>query len=599
VRAWARIRRNIQPQRVEIVYSPSYKLRLGGTPIDPQRSEKILGFLFGQGLIGRRTPHTPGRASLKTLSRVHSDRYLDQLNHSSALVPVVGFSPDDDIRENALSAQRSAVGGTIKATRIALQKSKVVVNLGGGFHHARPDTGRGFCIFNDIAIAIREHRELGFAGRILVVDLDLHDGDGTRAVFAHDASVFTFSIHNRNWDDAPAIASESIELQGDVEDDEYLDIVDRRLPDLLRRLEPDLVFFVAGTDPAEDDPLGNWNISEEGMVRRDQLLFSAVEEACGEIPLVVTLAGGYGNSTWRYTALTLSWLLSGRAIAPPSNEALTLERYRRIIGDLEPGTAGRDQSDLADGAWDLSEADIWGDLMGAKRSPRLLGFFSPHGVELVLERSGFLDRLRDIGFPRPTIAFDLNEPAGETVRIFGDEDHDELLVEVRLRRDVRSVPGLSLLSIEWLLMQNPRLSFESPARRLPGQTHPGLGLLHDMMALLIIVCEELELDGISFVPSHYHLARKGGKFLHFLEPADAAWYDAVDDAVSELPLREATRAVESGFVVDEGGKPLSWRPMMMVLPVSEELRGRVEGEAYEASVRAERSSLVFRLTPTE
>jgi acetoin utilization deacetylase AcuC-like enzyme len=595
VRAWTRIRRAVQPRRIEFIYSPDYRLSLGGTPIDAHRGEKILSFLLIEGLIGRRSSRAPQRASLKTLGLVHTDDYLDRLHHHGALVPIVGFSPGDEIQQRALEAQRSAVGGTKRAARIALQRNKIVFNLGGGFHHARPASGRGFCIFNDIAVAIRVRRAKGFEGPILVIDLDLHDGDGTRAVFADDPSVFTFSIHNRHWDDAAATASESIELENDVSDAEYLEVVEDSIPRLIDAVRPELVFYVAGTDPAHDDPLGNWKISDEGMLARDRIVFSTLTEKLGDVPTVVTLAGGYGNRTWRYTARSLSWLLTGKTINPPSNEALTLARYRKILAHLEPAELREESGDLTAGAWDISDEDIWGDLMGQKRSSRLLGHFSLHGVELVLERCGLLDRLREAGFKRPHVEFDLGDPAGETVRVFGASKRRELLVEVRLRRETRAVPDQELLSIEWLLMQNPRLEFGTEHHQLPGQNHPGLGLLNDMMALLIMMCEQLKIDGLSFVPSHYHLATKGQRFLRFLEPEDAAYFGALQDAVEDLPLRHATRAIDDGRVVDGEGNEAGWRPMIMVLAVSEQLKDLVDGEEYENAVRKERRKLDLRL----
>jgi acetoin utilization deacetylase AcuC-like enzyme len=588
------VRRAFRNQRVEFVYSPDYRLRLGGSPIDPDRGQKILSTLVGEGLIGRRKSRRPHGASLKTLALVHSDEYLERLRHPGALLPIVGFSTGGDVQNRALLAQRSAVGGTRMAARIAVQKNKIVYNLGGGFHHARPEGGRGFCIFNDIAIAIRIQRDGGFDGSILVIDLDLHDGDGTRAAFSDDPSVFTFSVHNRHWDDAIATASESIELEGDVGDEEYLEVLRKRIPELIDAVRPELVFFIAGTDPAHDDSLGNWNISDAGMLARDRLVFSTLQQQLGEVPTVVTLAGGYGNRTWRHTARSLSWLLTGRAVEPPGDGDLTLARYRKILADLEP-TDLQGTGDITSGAWDISGEDIWGDLMGEKRSSRLLGHFSHHGVELVLERCGLMDRLRDAGFRRPQVEFDLSDPAGETVRIFGDTKRRELLVEVRLRRKTRTGPNLELLSIEWLLMQNPRMNFRDSLHRLPGQAHPGLGLLNDMMALLVMICEQLEFDGISFVPSHFHLATKGRRFLRFLDPADEAFFQALEDAVGETHLQHATMAVEAQKVRDGDANPVPWRPMVMVLAVSDRLKKLVRGEAYESAVKAARRHLDLRL----
>jgi acetoin utilization deacetylase AcuC-like enzyme len=577
------------------VYSPLYPLRLGGTPIDDRRSEKILSFLLGQGLIGRRHTHPPEAPSLRTLQLVHTVEYLEKLHQPGSLVPIVGYDVGDDLQQRALEAQRLAVGGTRLATRLALQRGGLAFNLGGGFHHARPGAGRGFCIFNDVAVAIAAARDAGFLDPILVIDLDLHDGDGTRAAFANDPTVFTFSIHNRNWDLEPATASLSIELPGEVEDQTYLDTLHGELSRLVETVQPGLVYYLAGTDPAFDDRLGNWRISATGLLGRDRYVVEELESRLEDVPLVILLAGGYGNNTWRYTARFLAWLLADREIEPPSNEAATLARYRRLFETLTPRQFGGEESSASDGTWDISHQDIYGDLMGPKRSQRFLGYFSPHGVELALERSGFLDRLRQTGFSRPQVEFDLENPAGETVRIYGDPSHRDLLVEVRLRRDLRSVPKMRLLSLEWLLMQNPQARFTPDRKRLPGQNHPGLGLLSDMMALLVLISEKLQFDGISFVPSHYHLAIKGKRYLRFLKPEDEAWFGAVRDAVRGLSLRTATRAVEEGQLVDGENNPVAWRPMLMVIPLSARLRHLVGGSEYQTSLQALRDRYRFRL----
>lgn len=118
----------------------------------------------------------------------------------------------------------------------------------------------------------------------------------------------------------------------------------------------------------------------------------------------------------------------------------------------------------------------------------------------MLERSGILDRLRDLGFAHPTLDFQLDDPAGQTLRIFGGPDRREQLTELRVLRDRRSVAGCELLAVEWLLMQNPRASFGPGRPQLPGQELPGLGMLYDVFAMLGVACERLHLDGLSFVP---------------------------------------------------------------------------------------------------
>ncbi len=585
------------PRPVVLVYSPSYAVDFGATPIDPRRAERVLTFLFSEGLVAARSVRAPAKAPLELLRRVHDPAYLERLRRPGALTPVVGFEVGDELTERALSAQRYAVGGTVLATRLALERGRVAVNLGGGFHHAAPEGGQGFCIFNDVAAAVADARGHGFDGRVLVVDLDLHDGNGTRRAFADDPEVFTFSIHNRDWDSAPATASLSIELAGEVGDRQLLETLAAHLPRLLAEHRPRLVFYLAGVDPAADDRLGNWRLSARGMLARDRYVVERVREAVGGPPLVVLLAGGYGDGAWRYNARFLSWLLNrGVEIEPPTTEEITLARYREItrilrIADLAHGPAGAGSDD-----WELTDEDVWADLAGDASPNRLLDQFSPHGVELVLERSGLLDRVRASGFPRPTLDFELGREGGDTVRLFSGEDRRELLMEVRLRRDRRSLAGFELLRLEWLLIQNPRGSFLPDRPPLPGQKHPGLGLLKEAVALIILLAEQLALDGILFVPSHYHLAATGKKYLRFVEPADEAWFRAVDDALAGLPLVVATAAAEEGRLVDRTtGEPVFWRPMPMVLPLTEVLERRVTSPDYEAAVERAAAGLALKL----
>jgi acetoin utilization deacetylase AcuC-like enzyme len=585
----------LSPIRKELIYSPGYQLEIGSLPYDPLRAERILTFLFLEGLADSRNLHEPKTASMADLRRVHTDAYLESLSSPETLTQILGVDLWPDLAHRAMAAQRLAVGGTLQAMRLALQHRRVAVNLGGGFHHAAADSGAGLCIFNDVAVSIAAARSEGLEKPVLIVDLDLHDGNGTRRIFADDRSVFTFSIHNQCWDTEPAQASLSLELPGDVDDQTYLEALQESLPRVLRDIRPGLVFYLAGTDPAADDRLGNWQISAAGMLRRDRFVISQLRRRPLPLPTVVLLAGGYGHETWRYSARFFAWLLTDRAdFEPPSTEEITYARYRRLVHIL----SRRRRSEQAQSdTWTLTEEDILGGLGASARPSRLLGHYSSHTVELVLERTGFLESLRGMGFPHPTVELDLDNPSGQTVRIFSDTHHSELLMELRIALDRRTLQDLELLKLEWLLLQNPRLSFSGEQRPLPGQTYPGLGLLSDVMALLILVCEELEIDGISFIPSHFHLAAKGKKYLWFVDPQDEAWFQAVAEALGELPLKESTLAVAAGRLVDRvSGEPVPWRPMLMVLPTSEDLRRRVRSEDYEREVATARGKYSFRLT---
>ncbi|MFQ5350711.1 MAG: hypothetical protein ACE5EG_09740, partial [Thermoanaerobaculia bacterium] len=428
---------------------------------------------------------------------------------------------------------------------------------------------------------------------VLVIDLDLHDGNGTRAAFATDPTVFTFSIHNRNWDTQEAVASKSVELAGEVDDERYLETLRRELPPVIEEHQPRMVFYLAGTDVAADDKLGNWGLTAAGILARDRFVIDSFGGRRPDLPMVVTLAGGYGRLTWRYSARFLGWLAAGRAIEPPSTEEVTLLGYRRRIRALDPSSyeSAEDEAD-----WGLTEAEVLGSLGPATHRTRFLGHYSRHGLELLFETARFFERLRALGFAHPTLDMDLDNPAGETLRLFSSSDRSELLMELRVRRDSRSLPGMELLRLEWLLLQNPRAMFTGERTPLPGQTHPGLGLAADIMSILILITERLELAGILFVPSHYHLGSKGRKFLRFLDPDDEGRLRAIERAVGHLPLVAATNAVAEGRLRDRAtGEPAEWRPAAMVVPTTKRLRDRVHGDDYESAAQAATEQYDFTL----
>lgn len=572
--------------QADLIYSRRYAIELPGAVADPLRGEHILAFLTSLGLVSPRRLHAPEAATYRQLREVHEEAYIDSLLQPGALLQIVGLDLPDPLPDRILEAQRLMVGGTILATRLALQNG-LALHLGGGLHHAFPDRGERFCLWNDVAVALRELRREGFAAKVLIVDLDLHDGDGTRAIFADDPTVHVLSIHNRTTSSIASPYSTTVELGAGVEDAAYLAAVRAHLPPLLASFQPGLVVYLAGCDPAKDDAIGDWQITEAGMLARDRFV---VEQVRGgrkgrRLPLAIVLAGGYGQRAWTYSARAFSWLLSGRAVEPPSAEEMTLARYRaraarialhELTGDDAPGPAGKSRPD----DWGLTPEDL-AAVGGMRPRTRFLGFYTPQGLELALERSGLLDRVRERGFPRLRLSLELDNPGGETVRL-GSAGLAEPLIELRARIDRGTVPGLALLRIEWLLLQNPRARFTPERPRLPGQRFPGLGLLHDVMALLVVACERLHLDGLVFVPAHYHTAAQGRRLLRFLAPGDEGLFRALAAALAPLSLTEAAQAVEEGRVVDAAtGEPRRWRPMPMVLPVSERLQERVTGEEYE------------------
>lgn len=581
-RLWARLR----GEAGVVVYGQAYHWELPGVPIDGLRGERILTALVREGLVGREAVVRPTSVSIAKLERIHDRAYLERITEPEVVEAAFGLRLPPGLTTRIVDLQRLVTGGTVLAARAAMRQHKLAINLGGGFHHAHRSRGEGFCLFNDVAVAIASLRSRGFTDPIAVIDLDLHDGDGTRSIFADDPSVWTFSIHNSNWGPTEAKSSTAIALGEQVGDRDYLATLREHLPVMLDRHRPSLVFYLAGCDPAADDPLSNWNISEEGMLARDRFVLDSLRSrAIGKV--VWVLGGGYGSEAWRHSARGLIYALGGpERVDLPSSQSMTLMRFRHLARVIDPS----ELSGTTPGELRFDESDLFGAApVDAREPPRVLGYYTRHGVELALERYGLLGRLRALGF-EPRLEFDHHADAGDTLRIFGDATANSLLVELRVRRDRETLPGMELLRIEWMLLQNPRASWTAGRHPLPGQRHPGLNMFDDVAMLMLMVCERLRLDGIVVVPSHFHVAARWHGRMRFVDPVDEGRFRALEQLLEPLPLAEATLAVDSGRVIDaDTHEPFRYRPAAMVLPSSDALQRRFDDdwERGAAEVAAE------------
>jgi hypothetical protein len=265
-----------------------------------------------------------------------------------------------------------------------------------------------------------------------------------------------------------------------------ISVLRETLPPVVQQHAPGLVFYLAGVDPAADDLVGDWNITPDGMLARDRFVVEQVRRPGAEIPLVILLAGGYGQNAWRYSARFLGWLAAGAVVEPPSNAEMLVRRAERLHHTL----SGAATSAGVGPDWGLTAEDVAALAPGGGRRHRVLGRYTAQGLELLLERVSLLAHIR-AGLPaRPWL--DLQQESWDTVRLFGAPIAGAPDGSPVPARRVAAV-GMEVLYLEWLLLQNPR---RLPAETLtPGQKHPGLGLLREVSAWLLVLCQELGWTG--------------------------------------------------------------------------------------------------------
>ena len=251
---------------------------------------RLRELVLAEGIVAPGDLRVPEAAAREQLELVHDARYVAAVLDGTLEAREqrrIGFPWSPEMAERA----RRSVGATIAAARQALTDG-ISANLAGGTHHGFPDHGEGYCVFNDVAVASRVmQRDRGVA-RILVVDLDVHQGNGTAAAFADDPTVFTFSMHAAgNFPFRKERSDLDVELPDGTGDDDYLAALDRALGEAVNRGRPELLFYVAGADPYEGDRLGKLKLTIDGLRARDRRVFDAA--ATVGVPVVVTMAGGY------------------------------------------------------------------------------------------------------------------------------------------------------------------------------------------------------------------------------------------------------------------------------------------------------------------
>ena len=289
--------------KTPIIFSRYYDIGLGGTeevhPVDAKRYGKIYYYLIKNAGINEHSFYSPEKVTDEDLLSVHTRKYLSSLKNSETIARIAEFKilasiPNEILQNKLLKSVRYAAGGTIMGSRLALEYSWAI-NLSGGYHHAKSNSGGGFCFFADIPIAVYKLFKKNPVLSVMIIDLDAHQGNGYASIFKDDERIHILDVYNEQIYPNDFEARKYIEFNYPVEsyikDTEYIHLIDREIPIAIEKSKPGIIVYISGSDIYENDALGCMGISEEGIIRRDEIVFrNAVEN---KIPIVMVLGGGY------------------------------------------------------------------------------------------------------------------------------------------------------------------------------------------------------------------------------------------------------------------------------------------------------------------
>jgi acetoin utilization deacetylase AcuC-like enzyme len=323
----------------KLIYSDGYYLPIGNHVFPAEKYRRVRDRLLATGVTEPEDFLEPQPASDQDILLVHKPEYVHKLK-TGTLSPHEEMEMEIPYSRDLVEAFWLAAGGSILAVRQALSE-RVAINIGGGFHHAFPDHGEGFCMIHDVAVAIRRLQRDDKIRTAMTVDCDVHQGNGTAAIFAgtrvpteplpstsastltagsrikmrnaHAGDVFTISLHqHNNYPLYKPMSSIDVDLPDEVGDDDYLAWLDNALSSGLRQFEPDLLCYIAGADPYQEDQLGGLGLTIDGLKKRDELVFRV--SRAREIPVMVTFAGGYAQNVEDTVTIHCNTVIAARDI---------------------------------------------------------------------------------------------------------------------------------------------------------------------------------------------------------------------------------------------------------------------------------------------
>ncbi|MCL2012716.1 MAG: histone deacetylase [Cystobacterineae bacterium] len=559
-------------------FHAAYRLPLALSGISIRRPEEVLYFFLKYKIVLPKKVHTPKPISYASLSHIHTEEYLHSLSRPGVLAHIFAVDANELMEAELLHSLRLACGGTVEAAHWSLQTKCPALNLLGGFHHAAPSRGAGFCALNDLAVAIAELREQGFKGPINILDLDAHPPDGTAECLKSLGHVWMGSLSASLWGTLPGV-DETLLPEGSG-DTSYLEA----LKCLLARMPlAELNFVLAGGDVLADDPLGQLSLSLAGVRQRDQMVASKLNKQ----PSVWLPAGGYGPHAWKVFAGTGLALAYGSLHPIPEHFEPMAERFQ-YTSKRKKKKRGTLRESIQLGEVELGEA-----LGNAPKGPlKLLGVYSSEAIEFALERFQFFHVVRRLGYSEFRLELSRKD-AWDKIRVLGQCALGlVLLAECEL--GIGRIKERPVLYINWLTLCHPMAKFRENRPQLPGQSFPGLGLSTETAHFLLLLAKERHLDGVVFKPSWYHMAYAARRLCRFVEAQRQGRFLALMRDLERWPLLVATQALAQGKV-QLNGQPYVWEPLDMVHSLHAKFSEELNSE--QADIAAEAQRCHFSLEP--
>jgi acetoin utilization deacetylase AcuC-like enzyme len=307
----------------KLIYHDRYDLHLGTHVFPSQKYRMIRDELLAEGIASTSDFLTPAPATDEDILLVHSRDYVYKLKTGSLTYAEI-LRMEVPYSRELIDACWLAAGGSILAGRRALEDGWAM-NIGGGFHHACPDHGEGFCVIHDVAVAVRHLQFNAVIENAMIVDTDVHQGNGTAEIFGSDGTVFTLSIHQEhNYPYPKPPSTVDVNLPDGIGDEDYLAILEKHLHQAFHNFSPQIVFYVAGADPYCEDQLGGLALTIEGLARRDAMVFDYARRA--GVPVAATLAGGYARRVADTVSVHIGTILAARDAAQRGSTGTQPER---------------------------------------------------------------------------------------------------------------------------------------------------------------------------------------------------------------------------------------------------------------------------------